>query len=89
MTPEAGRYLAKGQQCLAHSEAILGIALGDEAEHTSREAYDLKTLADYATRPEAAVPLERAATALAIAQRFVDVVADMLAAEAATPPVEC
>ncbi len=44
MTPEAGRYLAKGQQCLAHSEAILGIALGDEAGHTSREAYDLKTL---------------------------------------------
>jgi len=51
-------------------------------------AYDLKTLADYATRPEAAVPLERAATALATAQRFVDVVANMLAAGAATPRFE-
>jgi uncharacterized protein (UPF0332 family) len=50
------------------------------------QAYDLKTLADYATGPEAAVPLERAAAALATARRFVDVVAAVLATGAATPP---
>jgi uncharacterized protein (UPF0332 family) len=123
VTPEAGRYLAKARQCLAHSEANLAIALGDDAGRaaylavfhaaqalmnvrTGREAkthrgvhvqfarltnddarfgtelrrflaqaYDLKTLADYATGPEAAVPLDRAAAALATAHRFVDVVA--------------
>jgi len=36
LTPEAGRYLAKARPCLAHSEAILAIALGDEA---GRAAY--------------------------------------------------
>jgi len=133
VTPEAGRYLAKSRQCLAHSDAILAIALGDEAgraaylavfhaaqaliyERTGREAkthrgvhvqfarltkddahfdtalrrflaqaYDLKTLADYATGPEAAVPLDRAAATLASARRFVDVVAGVLESGAATP----
>jgi uncharacterized protein (UPF0332 family) len=133
VTPEAGRYLAKARQCLAHSEAILAIALGDEAgraaypaifhaaqalihERTGHEAkthrgvhvqfarltkddgnfdmelrrflaqaYDLKTLADYATGPEAAVPLDRAAAVLATAHRFVDVVAQVLEPGAAKP----
>jgi uncharacterized protein (UPF0332 family) len=31
VTPEAGRYLAKARQCVAHSEAILAIGLGDKA----------------------------------------------------------
>jgi uncharacterized protein (UPF0332 family) len=133
VTPEAGRYLAKARQCLDHSEAILAIALADEAgraaylavfhaaqalihDRTGREAkshrgvhvefarltrddahfdtglrrflaqaYDLKTLADYATGPEAAVPPDRAAAALATAHRFVDAVAGALEAGTATP----
>jgi hypothetical protein len=42
------------------------------------QAYGLKTLADYATGPGAAVPLDRAATTLPTARRLVDVVASVL-----------
>lgn len=42
-------------------------------------AYDLKTIADYATGPEAAVPLDRAASAIATAHRFLAAVGQLVA----------
>jgi uncharacterized protein (UPF0332 family) len=43
------------------------------------QAYDLKAVADYATGPDAVVPLDRAASAVETARRFVDVVAHLVA----------
>ena len=43
------------------------------------QAYDLKSVADYGTGPEAVIPLDRAAAAIAIARRFLDVVAQLVA----------
>ena len=42
------------------------------------QAYNLKTVADYATGPKAIVPLERAANAILIARRFLDCVLVLL-----------
>jgi uncharacterized protein (UPF0332 family) len=129
VTPEAERYLSKARDCLAHSEAILGIGLGEEAGRTAylaafraaqaliyqrtgheaktnrgvhrqfalitrdaagfgpvlrrflAQAYDLKTIADYATGPDAVVPLERAAEAIATARRFIAFIARLCAGE--------
>jgi uncharacterized protein (UPF0332 family) len=43
------------------------------------QAYDLKATADYATGPEAVVPLDRAASAIDTARRFLAAVALLLA----------
>ena len=53
-------------------------------------AYDLKSLADYATGPEAYVPLEQAASAIEIARQFlncVEALIDPPQGLASTPPV--
>jgi hypothetical protein len=42
------------------------------------EGYKLKAVADYETGPDAVVPLEQAARALATAGRFLQTVADLL-----------
>ena len=42
------------------------------------QAYDLKSLADYATGPDAIVPLEQAANAIMMARRFLDRVMSLL-----------
>jgi len=44
-------------------------------------AYGLKSVADYETGPEAEVPIEEAGRALASAERFVEVVATLLASD--------
>jgi uncharacterized protein (UPF0332 family) len=42
------------------------------------QAYNLKDIADYELGPSAAVPLDRAEAAIAMAERFVDRVAEIL-----------
>jgi uncharacterized protein (UPF0332 family) len=42
------------------------------------QAYDLKAVADYATGPDAIVPLEQAAKAIEMARRFLDCVTSLL-----------
>jgi uncharacterized protein (UPF0332 family) len=42
------------------------------------QAYDLKSVADYATGPDAIVPLEQAAKAIGTAHRFLDCVTSLL-----------
>jgi len=42
------------------------------------QAYDLKAVADYATGPEAVVPLERAAAAIDTARRFLAAVEQLI-----------
>lgn len=54
------------------------------------DGYNLKSIADYEVGPDAVVPLEEAAGAIAIATRFVDRVAELITAanRAAGPPGE-
>jgi hypothetical protein len=42
------------------------------------QAYDVKSLADYETGPDAVVPLEQAANAMIMARRFLDCVMSLL-----------
>ena len=119
MTPEAGQHLAKARQELTKAQAMLGIALADEAgragdlagfhaaqafifERTGRtpkthqgvrsrfgllareepaidialrrfltDAYDLKSVADYAIGADAVVSVEDATAAIRTATQFV------------------
>ncbi len=48
------------------------------------EGYRLKSTADYEIGPEAVVPLQEAAAAIATATRFVDAVSELLAGPSGT-----
>jgi len=51
----------------------------EELRRFLQQAYNLKAVADYETGPESVAPLERVEWAIAIATKFVDVVAELLA----------
>lgn len=53
--------------------------LGIELRQFLAQAYDIKSIADYGVGSDSDVPLDRAAEATDTAERFVSVVADLLA----------
>ncbi len=66
----------------AHGQ-FLGLTAGEprvdvELRRFLSEGYKLKTTADYEVGPEAVVPLEEAARAIVITERFVNTVAGLL-----------
>lgn len=66
----------------AHSEfarlAMSEPAIDVELRRFLPRAYDLKTICDYGVGPEAVVPLEKAASAVAEAARFLDCIAGLV-----------
>ncbi len=53
-------------------------AIDTELRRFLPQSYDIKSVADYETGPDATVPLEEAESAIAIAERFVAAIATLL-----------